>query len=268
MLTWDGGVLLGISNIFDDVVLYKTHNIFRVIGTYPEQYELRQVFATRSAIAERSIVSEGTLAFHLCSDGIYVYDGTQAQPLCGERIKRYFRSLNQEALPGACAEVYRDKLYMAVPEGTSAVNNAVIEYDILNDSFMLRRGMQVTQFLEYEDRLLFCGQDGYVYAFDEGASYDGRDIEAVYETPWEDLGRRDLTKTLLELYAVAEGTGRLLVTLITDTMQRRYTVDLPRKPEVVRLPVFAEGRRFKLRFENVGGSAFMLARPQLKYEMR
>ena len=37
----------------------KTHNMFRVIGTYPGEYELRQVFSTRSAIAERSIVSEG-----------------------------------------------------------------------------------------------------------------------------------------------------------------------------------------------------------------
>ena len=267
-LTWDGGVLLGLSNIFDDVVLYKTHNMFRVIGTYPGEYELRQVFTTRSAIAERSIVSEGTLAFHLCHDGIYVYDGTQALLLGGERIKSYFRSLNEGALPGACAEVYNDKLYMAVPEGTSTVNNAVIEYDILNDSFMIRRGMEVTQFLEYDGKLLFSAPNGYIYAFDEGAGQDGRGIEAVYETPWEDLGRRDLVKTIQEFYAVAEGTGRILITLITDTMNRRYLVDLPRRAEVVRLPVFAEGRRFKLRFENVAGASFMLARPQLQYEVR
>ena len=268
VLTWDGGVLLGLSNIFDDVVLYKTHNMFRVIGTYPGEYELRQVFSTRSAIAERSIVSEGTLAFHLCHDGIYVYDGTQAQLLGGERIKEYFKSLNQAALPGACAEIYNDKLYMAVPEGASPVNNAVIEYDILNDSFMIRRGMEITQFLEYDDKLLFSASNGYVYVFDEGASQDGRDIEAVYETPWEDLGRRDLVKTIQEFYAVAEGIGRVSITLITDTMNRRYLMDLPRQAEVVRLPVFAEGRLFKLRFENVAGGTFMLARPQLKYEVR
>lgn len=268
VLTWDGGVLLGLSNIFDDVVLYKTHNMFRVIGTYPGEYELRQVFSTRSAIAERSIVSEGTLAFHLCHDGIYVYDGTQASILGGERIKSYFKSLNQAALPGACAEVYNDKLYMAVPEGTGMVNNAVIEYDILNDSFIIRRGMEITQFLEYDDKLLFSAPNGYIYSFDEGASQDGQGIEAIYETPWEDLGRRDLVKTVQEFYAVAEGTGRLLITLITDTMRRRYLVNLPRRAEVVRLPVFAEGRRFKLRFENVAGGGFMLARPQLKYEVR
>ena len=268
VMTWDGGVLLGLSNIFDDVVLYKTHNMFRVIGTYPGEYELRQVFSTRSAIAERSIVSEGTLAFHLCHDGIYVYDGTQAQLLGGERIKGYFKTLNQAVLPGACAGVYNDTLYMAVPEGTSPVNNAVIEYDILNDSFMIRRGMEITQFLEYDDKLLFCAPNGYIYVFDEGVSQDGRDIKAVYETPWEDLGRRDLVKTVQEFYAVAEGTGRVLITLITDTMSRRYIMNLPRKAEVVRLPVFAEGRRFKLRFENVTGGTFMLARPQLKYEVR
>jgi|GEM_PF-1236062 len=268
VLTWDGGVLLGLSNIFDDVVLYKTHNMFRVIGTYPGEYELRQVFTTRSAIAERSIVSEGTLAFHLCHDGIYVYDGTQARLLGGERIKPYFNTLNRAALPGACAEVHNDKLYVAVPEGASAVNNAVIEYDILNDSFLLRRGMEITQFLEYDGRLLFSAPNGYIYAFDEGVSQDGRDIEAVYETPWEDLGRRDLLKTVREFYAVAEGTGRLLVTLITDTMRRRYLLNLPRRAEVVRLPVYAEGRRFKLRFENVAGGSFMLARPQLKYQAR
>lgn len=268
VLTWDGGVLLGISNIFDDVVLYKTHNVFRVIGTYPGQYELRQVFTTRSAISERSVVSEGALAFHLCYDGIYVYDGTQAQLLGGERMKAYFRTLNQAALSGACAAVYNDKLFMAIPEGSSAVNNAVIEYDILNDSFMLRRGMEVTQFMEYDDKLLFCAPDGYVYSFDEGTSLDGKNIEAIYETPWEDLGRRDLVKTLQELYVVLEGRGRLLVTLITDTMKRSYVINLPRRAEVMRLPVFAEGRRFKLRFENVAGSWFTITRPQVLYEAR
>ena len=73
----------------------------------------------------------------------------------GERIKGYFRCLNQAALPGACAEVYNDKLYMAVPEETSTINNAVIEYDILNDSFMIRRGMEITQFLEYDGKTAF-----------------------------------------------------------------------------------------------------------------
>lgn len=268
VLTWDGGVLLGISNIFDDVVLFKTHNIFRVIGTYPGQYELRQVFATKSAIAERSIISEGPLAYHLCRDGIYVYDGTWAQPLGGDRIKAYFSTLNQEVLAGACAGAHNGKLYMAVPEGDSTVNNAVIEYDILNGSFMIRRGLTVTQFLEYDGRLLFCGPNGYVYAFDEGVDQDGGVIEAVYETPWEDLGRRDLKKTLDELYMVAEGKGRLLLTLITDCMRRRYVVTLPRRAEVVRLPVFAEGRRFKLRFENAAGASFTIARPQIRYEVR
>ena len=120
------------------------------------------------------------------------------------------------------------------------------------------------------EKLLFSAPNGYIYAFDEGARQDGQDIEAVYETPWEDLGRRDLVKTVQEFYAVAEGTGRLLITLITRYHESPVSSGSP--PAGQRWCGFqyspkAGGSSCGLK--NVGaGGAFMLARPQLKYEVR
>ena len=263
--TWDGGVCLGIANIFDDVVIFKTNNICRVVGTYPSVYEVKQVYSSVGAIAEKTIVCGNDKAYFLSKDGLYYYNGVSAYPLLGDKARDII--INPAYAKSAVSVVYKEKLYCAFPEGSSAVNNAVLVYDIGSGAFMLWRGLNITDFLEFEDKLLFAGSSGYVYCIDEAsASFDGAAISAFWETPWQDLDAFRVTKTADTLYFYAKGNGILRVDITFDGKTKTKNVTLSPKGKLYSLSLNLEGRRFKLKFSNVSGSFFELTQPELSYE--
>mgnify|MGYP001765988834 CR=1 FL=1 len=181
--TWDGGVCIGVSTIFSDLVIFKTNNISRVVGTYPGNYEVKTVYSSVGAIAEKTIVSANDRAFFLSKDGLYYYNGVAAYPLLGDMAKDIV--INPAYAQNAVSIVHKNVLYCAFPEGDSTTNNAVFVYDLLAKNLMIWRGISVTDFMEYNDELLFTNSTGYVYQIDEDAtSFDGTLISAHWETPW------------------------------------------------------------------------------------
>lgn len=263
--TWDGGVCLGISNIFDDVVIFKTNTIHRILGTYPAEYEVKQVYSTVGAIAERTIVSGSDKAFFLSKDGLYYYGGVSAYNLLGDKAQDIV--INPSYAKNAVSIIYKQKLYCAFPEGTSTTNNAVFVYDLLNNTLMIWRGISVTDFMEYEDKLLFTNSTGYVFNIDETAtSFDGTAINAFWETPWQDLDAFRVTKTADTLYFFARGNGMLRVDMTFDNKTKTKNITLTANGKLHQLSTNLEGRRFKLKFSNILGSKFELTQPELTYE--
>ena len=263
--TWDGGVCLGISNIFSDVVIFKTSSIWRVLGTYPSQYEVKPVYSTVGAIAEKTIVSGADRAFFLSHDGLYAYNGVSTSPLLGDKAQDIV--INPAYAKNAVSIIHKNILYCAFPEGTSTTNNAVFVYDLLANVLMIWRGIAVTDFMEYEDKLLFSTTGGYVGYINESAtSFDGTNITAYWETPWQDLDAFRVTKTADTLYFYAKGNGMLRVDVTFDGKTRTKNVTLTPNGKLYALPLNIEGRRFKFKFSNISGSNFELTQPELTYE--
>ena len=263
--TWDGGVCIGVSNIFSDLVIFKTNNIFRVVGTYPSVYEVKQVYSSVGSIAEKTIVSGNDRAFFLSKDGLYYYDGVSAYPLLGDMAKDVV--INPSYAKNAVSIIHKNVLYCAFPEGNSTANNAVFVYDLLNKNLMIWRGLAVTDFMEYNDELLFTNSTGYVYHIDDTAiSFDGTNINAYWETPWQDLDAFRVTKTADTLYFYAKGNGIMRVDVTFDGKTKTKNVTLSPSGKLHSLSLNLEGRRFKMKFSNVSGSRFELTQPELTYE--
>jgi len=263
--TWDGGVCFGISNIFSDVVVFKTNTICRVLGTYPAVYEVKDVYTAVGAIAEKSIVSGSDRAFFLSKDGLYYYNGVSAYNLLGDSAKDIV--INKAYAKNAVSIIHKNVLYCAFPEGTSTTNNAVFVYDLLAKNLMIWRDISVTDFMEYEDKLLFTNASGYVYHINEYAvTFDGTNINSFWETPMQDLDAFRVTKTADTLYFYAKGSGVMRVDITFDNKTKSKNVTLSSKGKLHQLSTNLEGRRFKLKFSNVAGSNFELTQPELTYE--
>jgi len=263
--TWDGGVCLGISNIFSDVVVFKTNTICRVLGTYPSVYEVKDVYSAVGAIAEKSIVSGSDRAFFLSKDGLYYYNGVSAYNLLGDTAKDIV--INETYAKNAVSIIHKNVLYCAFPEGASTTNNAVFVYDLLAKNLMIWRGIAVTDFMEYEDKLLFTNATGYVFSINETANtFDGTNINAFWETPWQDLDAFRVTKTADTLYFYAKGNGVMRVDITFDSKTKSKTVTLTPNGKLYTLSLNLEGRRFKIKFSNVSGANFELTQPELTYE--
>jgi hypothetical protein len=258
--TFDGGVCVGLSTIFNDVVIFKTNSIHRIFGTYEGNFELIQVYSTVGSIAERSIVFSSTLAFFLTKDGIYYYDGVSTNPLLGDKIQF---TINKSYSKNAVSIIYDNKLYVAFPEGASTVNNSIIVYDLIKKNVMIRRNIEVTDFIEFDDKLLFTNTTGYVYEMDTGTTFDGTAIVVYYETPYTDLDMKNVTKNSSMIYFTASGSGDIKVDYTFDGKVKSKTYTLTATEKVYKKPINCRGRKFKIKFSNVTGSSFTLSSPEL-----
>ena len=65
----------------------------------------------------------------------------------------------------------------------------------------------------YAETILFANEDGYVYRMNTGSSFDGDNIEAVYESPYMSITDPQQRKTFYKLSLYAEPTGTMDVSL-------------------------------------------------------
>lgn len=265
--TWDGGTCIAIESIFDNIVVFKTKHIFRIYGTYPGEYQNKNVFTSVGAIARRSIVNATTVAFFLSSDGIYAYNGTQTQ-LISSPIKDIITTMNSNYSDKACGVFYDNKYILAIPTGNSTVNNTIIEYDTLKQSFNVKKGINVNDFIEYKDKLLFCNDDlitgnSYVYEYNSGTNFNGNNITAFWTTPEGDFNIPNANKRSTYIYATFQGAGQMQIDSVFDGKTKSIIIDLPSAPTVLRKRIRNKGRRFYFRFSNVNGSTFKIINPKI-----
>lgn len=254
--TWNGGGVRQLMTLFGDVVVFKDYDIHRVIGTYPGNYEVRRVHGVVGPLAPRSIVTDGTACYFWGREGLCLYDGVRAAPIAAQPLKKLIGSIPAHSAARACAAIHRGVLYLALPEGGEQ-NDLVLEYDLHRQTYMLRRGVTVDAFLPFGEQLLFAG-GGEVFIWGEGSGYDGAPLHAYWQTPWTDLGRKDVVKTVTALYLYGEGAGRVRATLQTEGRQKTRESAFPVGRGRMRIPIRLRGRRFRLRLENVEGSAFCI----------
>ena len=260
--TWDGGICIAVESIFDNIVVFKQKHIFRIYGTYPGEYQNKNVFTSTGAIARRSIVNAVTVAFFLSDSGIYAYNGSQTQ-LISSPIKDVIASMNSNYADKACAVFYDNKYILAIPTGNSNVNDTIIEYDTLKQSFNIKKGININHFVEYKGKLLFCNDDvvsgnSYVYQYDSDTTFNGNNIDAFWESPYNDWNAPNTTKTSTYLYATFQGSGQLQIDSIFDGVTKSITIDLPTTPKILKKRIRNKGRRFKFKFSNVNGSTFTM----------
>jgi len=197
--TWDGGRCEGLSTIFDDVVVFKTYDAWKLVGTYPGEYEHVRLYSAVGSIARNSIVDCGNTSLFLDKSGIYIYDGVKTV-IASDKVKEIIKNMNKTYAKNATAVFFDNRYIVALPEGNSTRNNVVIELDLVKKQFTVKRGFQVNDFLVYDDKLLFCNDSGYVLEYDSGEAFDDNPIEAFWETPETSFGSLSSTKRSTYLY--------------------------------------------------------------------
>ena len=130
----DGDVITGIMPLGDYLVISKGHSVWLLTGEGVNTFSVRRIHADRGAYAPRSIVTmNGSLCF-VSDDGVYLSDLTQAV-LISERVKETWAGLNLRRINQAANWFDDHKLYVAVPSAGSTINDTIIVFDSLRQSF-------------------------------------------------------------------------------------------------------------------------------------
>lgn len=264
--TWDGSNIIGLKVVFNDVLVFKTKTIFRVFGTNPSNYTKDQIFATDGAIADKSIASAGNRCYFIAKEGMFVFDGTNVMKI-SDKINDTWETLNKSLLNKATGYCYKNKYIAAVPEGNSTTNNLIIEYDMINDSIMLKRGRVVNSFADFDNKLLYTNESDDIQIYNEGNTFDNLPIIAFWETGISNQGKPDAVKTAQYLYFTGSGDGDVKFICKTERGLKEKIVTLTSIDKPYKVKLRNKGRIIGLRIENINGSDFNIISPTLVMEL-
>ena len=265
--THDGTKVIAVKALLNDVVIFKDRSLHRIVGSYPGEYELVEVYGSAGPISENTIVSTGASVFFLCAEGLCVFDGMTVQTLAlsngDNRLIQLAGRINREAAQAACSVIHKNKMYVALPLDQSEVNNAVLIWDMTDNLYTLTTDYRADSWLihhtEGGEKLLFA-RDGRIMVM-EGDTNDGAAMDAKWISPWFDAGTKSARKTSGRIYMSVEArslTGekpRIKLTMESEKKKREKIVELKKEGlSVIRPRVKARGRMLRLGIETIDGA--------------
>lgn len=265
--THDGTKVIAVKALMNDVVIFKDRSLHRIVGNYPGEYELVNVYGSTGPISENTIVSTGPAVYFLCAEGLCVYDGMTVQSLAlsggDNRLAALNTRFNRAAAETACSVIHRNCMYVAMPIDGSAVNNAVLVWDMTENIYTLMTDYRVDSWLVHHtddgEKLLFA-RAGKIMVM-EGDTNDGEMINARWVSPWFDAGSKSARKTSgriymsLRAYMPDGGNARIRLRMESEKKVREKIIEIKKDGvNVIRPRVKLRGRVLRMSIETVEGA--------------
>lgn len=252
-----GDPIVGLAALSNQLLIFKKRSLYRLIGDKPSNFTVERIDSDVETAAYTSLVMSGDMLYFMTKGGLCRFNGVSAALMPdARRIKKLLSGADVSLSKGAAA---RSRLYYSFDD---AKGGGIIEYDLVRHTYMLRRGFDVGDIASWDGRLYIVNSGRYVCLFDDGKSYDGKNIEAWWRTPETDLFDKSGVKAMRSLCfrGHAQGAATAMNAEVSVGSARTATrVLLPtEESEVVEVPLKNEGRTFSLRIANEAGGRFTL----------
>lgn len=264
--SWDGDSFTALTAFGDQLLALKRTRIWRILGTNPGEYVFSEQYGGGAPYA-RTIAVDGARILMLGARGIVQYNGESVEPYQQAYAKGIFERMNQSALRGAAACVWRDVYYCALPLDKSESNNAVLMFNTREGTWLLREDVSVETFLPTETDLYFTSATtpGKIWRWREDCGVDGEAQPMRWVSPWFDLSYKNMTKGGFTVYLTieCERAVTLNVSIQTEKKTKVKTVTfMPpasgRMAKQRRLTFGGNGRRFRFMLESEGTEPWRL----------
>jgi hypothetical protein len=220
----------------NEIVVYKERSIYLldISGATPiTDWTIQPISTVTGTVAPRSVVSLGNDQWFLSSEPVAIRSlaRTQYDKILLNYISRPLQDifeasgnfpLNKVHMSKACAILYDNKYLLAIPTGTSTVNNTVLVYDFVTEAWYLIKGWYPAEWEVFDNRLFYIdANDGRVLECFTGTTGDfavgpmvtgfGSDpqqgIEWVYQTASIDFDLPENYKQIDSIEAEFDPTG-------------------------------------------------------------
>lgn len=263
--SWDGDSFTALTPFGSQLVALKRTRVWRILGTNPGEYVFKEQYGGGTAYAA-TVAVDGARILMLGRDGLMAYDGESVTAYAQEYARDVFRRMNAAALKEAFACMYRGTYYCALPLDGAERNNAVILYNTREQTWLLRRDIEVEAFLPTEDALYFTSAStpGRVWRWREEEP-DAPCERMRWVTPWVDLGSKSLSKGWFTVYMAVACAEPVEVDVSLETEKKIKTrrvrfepVRAGRQPRQRKLRFGGCGRQFRLVLEGREGAPWRL----------
>ena len=263
----DDDPITGLFALSNQLLIFKRDTLYRLLGDRPGNYRVLPVDAPFRQPLQTACVRYADRLYFLSEGGLCCYDGqTVRRPGAFRALEPLLKSADFGSAKAAACD---DKLYFAIrSDSGQTYNDLVIEYDLLRDRYMLRRGFTAADLFGAHGLLYALTGTGKIVVFDDSDTYDGDPIHAWWQTPKFDLGHKETNKTLLALIADGTGSADVRVESNGGTYDARLTFP-DTADSVGEIPLRGAGRIFRLRFSDADGAPLSIeAGVSLKYDVQ
>ena len=249
--------ITGLAALSNQLVIFKKHSIYRLLGDKPSRFTIEAVDSRAERTVNTAVVRCGDALYFMTAGGMCCFNGVTAEPMRDARRIRLL--LGAGDVSASMAALCRDRLYFSI---TDNGDFALIEYDLVRSSYMIRRGFDARGLCALDGTLYLIDANRHVCRLNEGDTYDGAPIEAWWRTPETDLHEKSTVKGMRALYlrgSTDEGASATIVDVKTDALTETHTLLLPENASaVLEVPLKNEGRTFALTLRNEAGGRFTI----------
>lgn len=254
--SWDGDGFIALRTFGSQLLAFKQQKIWRVLGMNPGEYVMREQYGG-GAIVENTIAVNNDFALMFGYDGLMMFDGVTATDFYQPWIKDIMARITPGTKPYAKAAMNGNVYCLALALDNSVDNNAILEYNIREKSFMLRYGVYAESFVAIENKLYYTSSKapGAVLVLGEGPV-----LPVKWVTGWQDMGAKNVTKSGFMVYLSMENTANVAITISIETEKRTKTKSYTLAPggKIKRIRLSNQGRRYRLIFETPGSVDYTL----------
>lgn len=255
--SWDGDEFTALRTFGNQLIAFKRTKVWRVVGTNPGEYTFYQQYGGGAPYANTIVVDTDRI-IAITDQGPVYYDGSTVNPYQQEAVKELFRRVNKPQLDNACACIFHNILYISLPIDGSEINNAVLIYNRVDQSWLLRTDLHIESFLPTEDTLYYTSSTTpgtiWVYAEDSWKAQNGTKSVCRWVSPWQDFNMKRYGKGPFEVHFVLEAQKGAKISLSIETehsiKRKEFKRDLERQgPKQLTAHFPVNGTRFRFILE-------------------
>ena len=208
--SWDGDSFMALRSFGSQLIAFKKHRVWRILGTDPGEYTFKEQFGGGTPFAN-TIAIDTERILMVERDGLSVYDGLSVNPFQRPMIEKIWKTVNPSAMDQMCAVLFKNRYYLAVPINGSSVNNALIVYNAEEGSFLEYTDIYVESLMATEDKLYATSSTIpgkiMVINYDSWGTGVSTEKPTKWKTAWIDFSRKSIAKGGYEVYFTPEVKG-------------------------------------------------------------
>lgn len=233
-----GDTITGLVVFREQLIVFCANAIYRITGSSISDFTLNPITLNTGCLHGDSVQEVGGDIMYLGPDGVRYLSATERMEDFG--LSRASAKIQKDVIDTlgsgtrfssiTLASKNQYRLYTYVSNVVRENSNGFIgvkfsDQTSENISWSLSKGVKVYDASKYQDSngeyIVFCSDTGYVYRLESGNSFDGEDIEAIFETPYMPVTDPKKRKTFYKhtLYAKPQGVMDVMCTLKFDYAQ-------------------------------------------------
>lgn len=221
-----GHEITGLKVFRDQLIIFSTNTVTRLSGNTGNDFRLDSITDSIGCIDQHTIQEVGGDIMYLAPDGLRLLSATDrigdfgldvASAPIEKDVKRLINSSSSFA-----SLVIREKAQYRIfsynPSDTISTAKGIVgtkfsDQGSSNISFANLIGIKVytcdSEYTGSTETVVFANEDGYVYLLENGFSFNGANIEAIYESPYMPVADPRIRKTFYKLVLYLEPRGVL-----------------------------------------------------------